>query len=205
MSLLVDWQIRQLSKDARLLEPYSEAVSGNGVVSSGLTHAGYDLRLSPEGVLLFREESWWERVWNWVRRTPRVVDPRRFKEEAYRKDIFTEVTPQNGVIVIPPRGYILGRSVEYIRMPRNLSGTCVGKSTLARSGILINTTPLEPGWEGYLTIEISNICPIPALVLPDQGIAQLRFEHLISLPEKDYADKGGKYQGQTETTPARVL
>lgn len=146
MSLLVDWQIRQLAKEARLLEPFSEAVSGSGVISSGLTHAGYDLRLSPEGILLFREESWWEGVRNWLRGTPRTVDPKSFKDEAYRKDIFTEITPQKGAIVLPPRGYILGRSVEYIRMPRNLSGTCVGKSTLARSGILINTTPLEPGW-----------------------------------------------------------
>lgn len=88
---------------------------------------------------------------------------------------------------------------------RTYSGTCVGKSTLARSGVIINTTPLEPGWHGYLTIEIGNICNLPACVYVNEGIAQLRFELLSAMPEKDYGEKDGKYQGQTETTPARVL
>jgi dCTP deaminase len=205
--MLVDWQIRRLVKGEGvfpidqfepLLEPFSEGMSGNGVISYGLTHSGYDLRLSPEGILLFSAHPQTAR--------PHEVDPKRFKDDKYRSEVFTPVTPRHdGGIPIPAGGYILGRSVEYIRMPRNLSGTCVGKSSYARCGILINTTPLEPGWQGYLTIEIGNICSLPAVVYVNEGIAQLRFELLAAMPEQDYAQKGGKYDRQTETTPARVL
>lgn len=94
--------------------------------------------------------------------------------------------------------------MEYLRIPSHLKGRCVGKSTLARAGILINTTPLEPGWEGYLTIEIGNVSPCPAKLYVGEGIAQLEFEVLSSLPEMDYASKGGIYQGQDSVTPPRV-
>lgn len=181
----------------RMIEPFSEAVSGNGVISYGLSHAGYDLRLGPE-ILVFKN-SYGE-----------VVDPKRFGEDRYRVWVFDELdyskthTEFAGLAVtIPPHGYILGRSHEYLRIPRHLKGRCVGKSTYARSGILINTTPLEPGWEGHLTIEIGNITPCPAKVYVMEGIAQLEFEVLTAPPEKDYGGK--KYQGQMGVTPARVL
>lgn len=209
MSILVDWQIRRLCKGDDfvrgkelhpLLEPFSEAVSGGGKISYGLTTSGYDLRLSPHGILQFSTDA------VLAMKTGLVVNPKRFKDREYRDRVFDPVEADaEGGVKIPAGGYILGRSVEYFRMPRHLSGTCVGKSTLARSGIIINTTPIEAGWEGYLTIEIGNICNIPATVFVNEGIAQVRFELLSAMPETDYADKGGKYQGQTETTPARVL
>lgn len=179
-----------------MIDPFSEAVSGNGVISYGLSHAGYDLRLGPE-ILIFNNNY------------GEIVDPKRFVDPEYRKRVFTEMelsdaSYSNGII-IPAHGYILGRSLEYLRIPNNIKGRCVGKSTYARSGIVINTTPLEPGWEGHLTIEIGNICPCPAKVYVDEGIAQLEFEQLTDVPEATYADKKGKYQAQTGVTPARVL
>ena len=202
-----------------MIEPFSEAVSGGGVISWGVSHAGYDLRLGPE-ILLFKNSSM------------QTVDPKAFGDEHYRKRMFDEwvyskepVSEEiqhlvhhwklNGLdvtqggcdngYVIPPNSYILGRSFEYLRIPRHLKGRCVGKSTMARSGIIINTTPLEPGWIGYLTIEIGNITPCPAKVFVGEGIAQLEFELLSQSPEKDYAQKRGVYQNQTGVTPSKVL
>lgn len=173
-----------------IIDPFSEAKSGDGTISFGLTHAGYDLRLGIE-FLVFKNTY------------GEVIDPKRFKDPEYQSKVFDNLVSTKPVI-IPAQGYVLGRSWEYLRMPKTLSGTCVGKSTLARSGILINTTPLEPGWEGYLTIEISNLNTSPAVIYPMEGIAQLRFEVLSSLPETDYKDKGGKYQNQVGVTPAIV-
>ena len=200
--LLNDKEIRKLCEkpsevafaaaDLPMIDPFSEAVSGNGVISYGLSHAGYDLRLGPD-ILLFDN------------RLGEVVNPKRFNDPDYRKRMFREFL---GLKVgeefhIPPHGYILGHSYEYLRIPDYLKGRCVGKSTLARSGILINTTPLEPGWEGHLTIEIGNITPCPAVLPIGEGIAQLEFELLTGRPDKTYAGK--KYQGQTGVTPAKVL
>lgn len=210
--LLVDKQIRERSqwryadyppKERKLppmIDPFSEAVSGDGVISFGLTSAGYDLRLGGE-VFIFKS-SYGE-----------TVDPASFKDEEYRKRVFDKVnipapttpTPRKQrTIIIPAHSYILGHSYEYLRIPRDLKARCVGKSTLARCGVLINTTPLEPGWEGHLTIEIANISPCPVRVYAYEGIAQLEFETLAGEVETDYGDKGGKYQGQQGVTPARV-
>ena len=229
--LLSDRDIRELCTSCiepyryPMIEPFSEGVSGDGVISYGLSHAGYDLRLGPE-ILLFKNSSM------------QTVDPKAFGDKHYRKRMFdewiysfdcvdfpelrespqllpvhrwkldgldvTQCSSDNGY-VIPPHGYILGRSLEYLRIPRSLKGRCVGKSTLARSGILVNTTPLEPGWCGHLTIEIGNITPCPAKVYVGEGIAQLEFETLSSPPECDYGDKRGKYQGQRGVTPSIVL
>lgn len=177
-----------------MIEPFSEGVQGGGVISYGLSHAGYDLRLGDE-LLVFKNS------WN------ATINPKWFKNEEYRRRVFDLVRPteDGNVYVIPPHGYALGVSLEYLRIPRMLKGRCVGKSTLARCGILINTTPLEPGWEGHLTIEISNITPCPAIVYAREGIAQLEFEQLSSEPEIDYEGKNGKYQCQwANPVPARV-
>jgi dCTP deaminase len=196
--ILNDRDIRKLclaplfTHDRPMIEPFSEAVSGDGVISYGLSHAGYDLRLGPD-ILLFDNQY------------GGVVNPKQFNNPEYHRQVFREY---KGLTLghkfhIPPHGYILGHSLEYLRIPDHLKGRCVGKSTLARSGILINTTPLEPGWEGHLTIEIGNQTPCPAVVFIGEGIAQLEFETLSDLPEKTYAGK--KYQGQTGVTPAKVL
>lgn len=198
--ILCDRDIRDLCchDPFPMLAPFSEQVN-EGVISYGLSHAGYDLRLGDE-LLLFKN------TYN------ETIDPKRFKDEDYRRRVFDRVTTSpmsvgvsNLSFVIPPHSYALGASLEYIRMPRWLKGRCVGKSTLARCGILINTTPIEPGWHGHLTIEISNITPCPALVYAREGIAQMEFEKLTGEPDQDYADKGGKYQGQQSgPVPARI-
>ncbi len=190
--ILCDKTIRLLCQTLDMLKPFSEAVSGGGVISYGLSHAGYDLRLGQD-ILLFDN------------RFGGVVNPKKFDDPEYRKLMFREFTNVSfGYdFHIPPHGYILGHSLEYIRMPNYLKGRCVGKSTLARSGILINTTPLEPGWEGHLTIEIGNQTSSPAVVFVGEGIAQLEFETLDETPEKTYVGK--KYQGQVGVTPAKVL
>jgi dCTP deaminase len=193
--LLSDSEIRKLCFVGEpMIEPFSEPTSGKGRISYGLTSAGYDLRLSPKGILVFKN-SYGE-----------VIDPKLFKEEAYRNRVFDELPefPLGFAITIPAHGYVLGSSLEYLRIPRHLKGRCVGKSTLARSGIIINTTPLEPLWRGYLTIEIGNINPCPARVYVGEGIAQLEFELIEGKVETSYADKNGQYQNQMSTTPARV-
>lgn len=196
--LLVDSDIRKLSLcesyhgGRPMIEPFSEAVSGDGVISYGLTHAGYDVRLAEE-VLVFNNAY------------GQTVDPKKFKGPDYREKLFTEIilSPHQAV-VIPAHGYILGRSHEYLRLPSHLAARCVGKSTYARCGIIVNTTPLEPGWKGHLTLEISNSSPCPAVVYVMEGIAQIQFEKLTSVPDVTYADKKGKYMHQTGVTPARV-
>lgn len=200
--LLSDIEIRQLCTkiDRPMIEPfyqfhpYKEERLPTGTISYGLTCAGYDLRLAPE-VLVFNNAYGDE------------VDPKRFADQVYLERMFVKRTWVEGdpPFTIPANGYILGRSFEYLRIPRNLKARCVGKSTYARSGILINTTPLEPGWEGHLTIEIGNACPCPARVHPMEGIAQLEFEILNRQCLYSYAERAGKYQGQTGVTPAKVL
>lgn len=197
MAILSDKDIRSLCDFysppfMTMLDPFSEAVSGNGIISYGITSAGYDLRIA--GDFLVFNPSY-----------GLTIDPKRFKEEEYRNQIFTKIERKEGQsMLIPPNSYVLGRSVEYIRMPRHLKARCTGKSTYARAGILINTTPLEPAWEGHLTIEIGNVSPCPALIYVGEGIAQIEFETLTSDCEVSYADKAGQYQNQIGVTPSRV-
>ena len=188
--ILCDKSIRKLVKAHQMIEPFVEGVS-DGVISYGLTSAGYDLRLACE-FLVFKNTFC------------QLVDPKR-NDELYLQQMFDRITvPAGETFRIPAYGYVLGRSVEWLRIPSTLKGHCIGKSTFARSGILINTTPLESGWIGHLTIEISNLNPNPAVLYPGEGIAQLEFHVLDEAPEIDYAQKRGKYQGQTGVTPARM-
>ena len=190
--MLTDHQIRQLCITEELLNPWSESVSGNGIVSYGLTSAGYDLRLANE--IYFFKGTYGE-----------VIDPKKFKDPDYCSRVFDVITfPDNHRVVISPHSYVLGKSVEYIRMPRWLKGQCVGKSTYARSGIIVNTTPIENEWRGYLTIEISNPTAFPICIYTMEGIAQLEF-FPTSNPLISYKDKNGKYQNQTGVTPSRVI
>jgi dCTP deaminase len=164
----------------------------HGCLSYGLTSAGYDLRLDNS-------------IWVFKNTYAEIVDPKRFKDPDYLSSVFDiRSVPFGDPIVIPARSYVLGQSYETIRMPIDLKGRCVGKSTYARCGIIVNTTPLEPGWFGKLTIEISNSNPCPVRLYTGEGIAQLEFEQLSSPCFKSYADKKGKYQGQTSVTPARM-
>ncbi len=202
--LLNDADIRRLCRTelppGPMIEPFSEAVSGNGVISHGLTSAGYDLSLGSR-LLVFKASH------------GEPINPKRFGDKAYRARMFDEVVagPVYGcdgdnAFLLPAHSYVLGVSVEFLRIPRHLKGRVVGKSTLARCGVIINCTPLEPGWSGHLTIEISNVAPCPAVVYAFEGVAQLEFETLTSPPDVDYDQKRGKYQSQgAEPVAARML
>lgn len=152
------------------------------VISYGLTSYGYDVRAAPE----------------WRVFTPvgcGVIDPLAF-------DARCLVSMEGPECIIPPNSYALTRTIEYLRLPRDVVATCIGKSTYARCGIIVNVTPLEPGWHGHITIEVSNGTPLPVKVYAHQGIAQIQF-HRGEPCRTSYADRDGKYQGQTGITPAR--
>ncbi len=182
--LLVDWEIRDYVKKYRMLEPFEESLKRTGVISYGLSSMGYDIRVTDE-----------YKVFTNVHQA--VVDPKEFNPNSF-------VDLKAAVCVIPPNSFALARSVEYFRLPRSIMGICLGKSSYARCGIVVNITPLEPEWEGHLTIEISNTTPLPARIYSNEGIAQVLFFEAGSLPEVSYADRKGKYQAQQGITLPRV-
>lgn len=180
-----------------MIEPFEEGIPRHGKISYGLTTAGYDLRLCPKKLLRYIPGATY-------------VSAKRFKDPDYKCSIIEEVLPTiNGdtgdiEFLLKPRSYYLGQSYEYLNIPSRIKGRCVGKSTLARCGVHINTTPLEGGWKGYLTIEIGNDLPIPTMIWGMEGIAQLEFDLLSQEPRVDYSKKNGIYQGQTDITVPRV-
>jgi len=182
--LLVDWEIREYVKQSRMLEPFEEHLKRDGVISYGLSSMGYDIRVTDE-----------YKVFTNLKQA--VVDPKQFNPDSF-------IDFKGPVCAIPPNSFALARSVEYFRMPRSVMGICIGKSSYARCGIVVNITPLEPQWEGHLTIEISNTTPLPARIYSFEGIAQVLFFEAGSLPETSYADRKGKYQGQQGITLPKV-
>jgi dCTP deaminase len=179
--ILPDHQIQSLVEQHDMIEPFVAEQQREDVISYGLSSFGYDMRIAGE----FRVFT--PNIYN------SVVDPKRIDERAM---VEYEVDDH---ILIPPNSYVLGRSVEYFRMPPDVLGIVLGKSTYARSGIIVNVTPLEPGWEGHVTIEIGNATPLPAKVYAHEGIAQVIFLK-GDTPAVSYADKGGKYQHQRGIT-----
>ena len=178
-------------QDPKMIEPFTphqvREVDGKKIVSYGLSSYGYDVRIANE-------------FWVFTNAFGgAVVDPKNFDPRAMTKI----VVPDHEAVIIPPNSYVLGHSVEYFRIPRNLMTVCVGKSTYARCGIIVNVTPLEPGWEGHITIEISNSAPLPAKVYAGEGILQVLFFEGGSC-RTSYADRHGKYQAQQGTTFAKV-
>jgi len=176
MSVKNDRWIRKMVEGYDMINPFAESQVGEGVISYGLSSYGYDLRVADEF-----------RVFTPVGGT--VVDPKHFDERSF-------VEFRGPVCTIPPNSFVLARSVEYFKIPRNILTICVGKSTYARCGIIVNVTPLEPEWEGYLTIEISNTAPLPARVYSNEGLCQIVFFESDELCEVSYKDKQGKYQAQ---------
>ncbi len=154
------------------------------IVSYGLSSYGYDIRCNDE----FKVFS---------NMNPRPLDPKNFPEESF-------TTYRDNLCVIPPNSFLLTRSLEYIKVPRDVLVICLGKSTYARCGIIVNVTPLEPEWEGYITMEVSNTTPIPAKIYANEGIAQLLFLKADDVCMTSYKDKKGKYQGQKGITLAKV-
>lgn len=182
MSIRPDWWIRERAQKG-MIEPFEERLVREGVISYGLSSFGYDLRAAPEWRIFTN-------VWG------KVVDPKNFDPQAFMEFEGDEV-------VIPPNSFALTRSVEYIRMPDNVIAIALGKSTYARCGIVANVTPLEPGWEGHVTLEVSNTTPLPARIYANEGIVQLLFLE-GERPEQTYADRKGKYQGQKGVTLPKI-
>ena len=160
-----------------MIEPFVESQVRDGVISYGLSSYGYDIRVSNEFKVFTNVFS-------------AIVDPKHFDNNS-----MVSITTDDPVL-IPPNSFALARTIEYFRIPRQVLTICLGKSTLARCGIIVNVTPFEPEWEGYVTLEISNTTPLPARIYPNEGIAQVLFFEADDVCETSYADKKGKYQNQ---------
>ncbi|MEF3192095.1 MAG: dCTP deaminase [Campylobacterales bacterium] len=185
MGLKADRWIREKSLKEAMITPFCENQVGKGVVSFGLSSYGYDIRVSNEF-----------KIFTNINAT--VVDPKDF-DEANVVDFVGDVC------IVPPNSFALARTVEYFKIPRNVLAICVGKSTYARCGIIVNVTPFEPEFEGHITIEISNTTPLPAKIYANEGIAQVLFFEGDEVCETSYRDKAGKYQGQEGITLPRIL
>jgi dCTP deaminase len=188
MSVCSDRWIRKMSQEHGMIEPFIDgqvrSADHGRIISYGLSSYGYDLRVSDEFKVFTNVHS-------------AMVDPKGFDEKSF-VDIKTDVC------VVPPNSFALARSVEYFRIPRNVLTICVGKSTYARCGIIVNVTPFEPEWEGHVTLEISNTTPLPAKIYANEGLAQVVFFEADDVCETSYADRGGKYMKQRGITVPRM-
>jgi len=165
-----------MAKEQGMIEPFAENQVRNGVISFGVSSYGYDIRVANEFKIFTNVYS-------------AVVDPKNFDPKSM-------VDFKGDICVIPPNSFALARTVEYFRIPRDVMTVCLGKSTYARCGIIVNVTPFEPEWEGYVTLEISNTTPLPARIYANEGIAQVLFFQADEVCDTSYADKKGKYQKQ---------
>jgi len=184
MSIKSDKWIRRMATQHRMIQPFSENQVRDGVISYGVSSYGYDIRVADEFKIFTNINS-------------TIVDPKRFDQQSF-------IDFKGDVCIIPPNSFALARTVEYFRIPRNILTICVGKSTYARCGIIVNVTPFEPEWEGTATLEISNTTPLPAKIYANEGIAQVVFFEADDICETSYADKKGKYQAQREITLPRI-
>jgi dCTP deaminase len=176
MGLKPDHWIRKMALEKHMIEPFADRQVREGVISYGLSSYGYDIRVAEEFKIFTNVYS-------------TMVDPKHF-------DPHSMVDYKGEVCVIPPNSFALARTIEYFRIPREVLTICLGKSTYARCGIIVNVTPFEPEWEGYATLEISNTAPLPARIYANEGIAQVLFFMADEPCETSYADKKGKYQAQ---------
>ncbi|MDH3977867.1 MAG: dCTP deaminase [Gammaproteobacteria bacterium] len=184
MSIKSDRWIQRMAQEHGMIEPFEAGqVRHNGdhkIVSYGTSSYGYDVRCSSEFKVFTNINS-------------AVVDPKAFDENSF-------VDKDGDSCIIPPNSFALARTVEYFRIPRNVLTICLGKSTYARCGIIVNVTPLEPEWEGHVTLEFSNTTPLPAKIYANEGVAQMLFFESDEACEVSYKDRGGKYHGQTGVT-----
>lgn len=183
-----DRWIREMSLKHKMVEPFVEKQVGTGVISYGLSSYGYDIRVADEFKIFSSVNT---RLI--AEGKPIVVDPKNFDPGSF-------VDHKGEFCIIPPNSFALGRSVEYLRIPRSITCICVGKSTYARCGIVCHVTPLEAEWEGHVTIEISNTTPLPAKIYANEGICQVLFLESDEVCEISYADRRGKYMSQTGIT-----
>ena len=184
MGLKPDHWIKRMAREQRMIEPFVDRQVRDGAISYGVSSYGYDMRVSDEFKIFTNVHS-------------AIVDPKSFHSDSL-------VDFRGDVCVIPPNSFALSRSVEYFRIPRDVLTVCLGKSTYARCGLIVNVTPFEPEWEGYVTLEISNTTPLPAKVYANEGLAQVLFFTADEVCEQSYADKKGKYQRQMGVTPPKM-
>ena len=189
MSIKSDHWIRRMAREQGMIEPFEAGqvryLDGHKIVSYGTSSYGYDVRCANEFKIFTNINS-------------TIVDPKAFDPQS-----FVEVSGK-GYCVIPPNSFALARTVEYFRIPRSVLTVCLGKSTYARCGIIVNVTPFEPDWEGYVTLEFSNTTPLPAKIYAGEGCAQVLFFESDEICETSYKDRGGKYQGQVGVTLPKI-
>jgi dCTP deaminase len=184
MAIKPDSWIRRMAQEHKMIEPFVDGQVRDGVISYGLSSYGYDIRVTNEFKIFTNVHS-------------AVVDPKHFDPQSF-------VDFQGDVCVIPPNSFVLAQTVEYFRSPRDVLTVCLGKSTYARCGLIVNVTPFEPEWEGFVTLEISNTTPLPARVYANEGIAQVLFFQSDEVCETSYADRKGKYQKQQSIVLPRI-
>jgi dCTP deaminase len=184
MAIKSDRWIRKMSQEHGMIEPFVDGQVREGVVSYGLSSYGYDIRVADEF-----------KVFTNINNT--VIDPKNFDPRSF-------VDIKSDVCIVPPNSFALARTIEYFRIPRDILTICLGKSTYARCGIIVNVTPFEPEWEGYVTLEISNTTPLPAKIYANEGLAQVLFFQSDEPCERSYADKKGKYQKQVGVTLPKI-
>ena len=184
MGVKPDFWIRKMAKEHKMIEPFIDHQVRHDVISYGLSSYGYDIRVTDEFKIFTNVHS-------------AIVDPKHFNPDSF-------IDYKGKVCVIPPNSFVLARTVEYFRIPRNVITVCLGKSTYARCGLIVNVTPFEPEWEGYVTMEISNTTPLPARVYANEGIAQVVFMEADEVCEISYADRKGKYQRQENIVLPRI-
>lgn len=188
MSIKCDKWIRRMAENEGMLEPFEPGqvrhVNDQKIISYGTSSYGYDVRCADEFKIFTNINS-------------AVVDPKNFSDDSF-------VDFKGDVCIIPPNSFALARTVEYFRIPRSVLTVCLGKSTYARCGIIVNVTPLEPEWEGHVTLEFSNTTTLPAKIYANEGVAQMLFYEADEVCETSYKDRGGKYQGQTGVTLPRT-
>jgi len=180
MAIKADKWIRKMALEKKMIEPFEEKQVRQGVISYGLSSYGYDIRVADEFKLFTDIYS-------------TLVDPKNFDPKSF-------VDMKQDSIIIPPNSFALARTIEYLRIPRSVLTICCGKSTYARCGILVNITPLEPEWEGHVTLEFSNTTPLPAKIYANEGVAQMLFFESDEVCSTSYRDRGGKYMGQRGVT-----
>lgn len=184
MTLMPDRWIKEQAETNGMIEPFIDSQKREGVVSYGVSSYGYDARLAPEFKIFTNIDN-------------AVIDPKNFSPSSF-------VERTTDVCIIPPNSFVLARTIEYFRIPANCLVLCVGKSTYARCGIIVNVTPLEPGWEGYVTLELSNTTQLPAKVYAHEGVCQFLFFSSDQHPVTSYKDRLGKYMNQTGVTLPKI-
>tara|TARA_Y100001970_G_scaffold188660_1_gene229428 strand:- start:687 stop:1238 length:552 start_codon:yes stop_codon:yes gene_type:complete len=180
MSIKSDKWIKKMSKEKGMIEPFSDSLIKKGKISYGISSYGYDIRVSDEYKIFTNVNN-------------SIVDPKNFDEKSF-------VDFKGDICIVPPNSFALARSIEYFKIPRNVLTVCLGKSTYARCGIIVNVTPFEPEWEGHVTLEISNTTPLPAKIYSNEGLCQVLFFESDEDCEISYKDKKGKYQKQEGIT-----